>query len=500
MADIDNVTVGENNYNLRDSAAQNALPTQGQVDDIITALNTIANKTDHPYNPDNKLPSDYVNDTNQTHKFATQAQLTQIETNKNNILLTADQSTQYNIFDFANSPVVNSTTTYTKTNSSIAVSSSNATWKYVTLSTPLKAGTYIYQFKVSDYVGTGTESRIVITTDSAVQNQIGAKAITGNGTFTIQFTVASDMTIYFTYFATQGTAGTNSFTASENMIISKSLYDAGFTGYQPFALPNTAITPALQECVDNGKKNKLNINLTDLKSFNSSNVSWNNNVATSTDGHITITFNSDNTLTVVSDGSNAQLEFKLATQANSPLSNGALVLSGCPDTGSATTYDLRALITTSTTTYVNNYSGGTAFNYAGSTYTVNIVIRASQTLNKTFKPMICTEAEYKASQTYQPYAMSNAELTAQWSSKQVSKWATSFSVPNPSFGQGELIKLYVYGGNPASLAMYLITSNTVVPLTSTTGISYTIQTNTSVDFTTTSTCLAYYEYIRFATS
>ena len=164
----------------------------------------------------------------------------QITTNKNNILLTADQTTQYNVFDFANSPVENSTTTYTKTDSSIAVSSSNATWKYVTLSAPLKAGTYIYKFKVSDYVG--TESRIVITTDVAVQQQLGAKAINTNGTFTIQFTVASDMTIYFTYFATQGTAGTNSFTTSDNIIIPKSLYDAGFTNYQPYALSNAELT------------------------------------------------------------------------------------------------------------------------------------------------------------------------------------------------------------------------------------------------------------------
>lgn len=173
-----------------------------------------------------------------------------------------------------------------------------------------------------------------------------------------------------------------------------------------------SITSALQDSIDNGVKNLLNVNLSNLKSLNSSNVTWVNNVATSTDGHITITFNADNTLTVYSDGNNAQLEFRLTTYDNSPLPNGALVLSGCPDTGSLLTYDLRTIISTSPTTYIINYSGGTDFEYAGNIYTISIVIRAGQTINKVFCPMICEKTLYDVSPTYQPYAMSNAEITA----------------------------------------------------------------------------------------
>lgn len=66
--------------------ATDKLPNSTQMGSVVTALQTIAQKSQTPYNSDNKLPTDYADDTNQTHKFATQAQLTQIETNRTNIL------------------------------------------------------------------------------------------------------------------------------------------------------------------------------------------------------------------------------------------------------------------------------------------------------------------------------------------------------------------------------------------------------------------------------
>ena len=66
--------------------ATDKLPNSTQMASVVTALNTIAAKSNTPYSTDNKLPTDFATDTNQTNKFATQAQLDQIETNKNNIL------------------------------------------------------------------------------------------------------------------------------------------------------------------------------------------------------------------------------------------------------------------------------------------------------------------------------------------------------------------------------------------------------------------------------
>ena len=70
--------------------ATDKLPNSTQMGSVVTALQTIAQKSQTPYNSDNKLPTDYADDTNQTHKFATSAQLTQIETNKTDILSVKD--------------------------------------------------------------------------------------------------------------------------------------------------------------------------------------------------------------------------------------------------------------------------------------------------------------------------------------------------------------------------------------------------------------------------
>lgn len=161
----------------------------------------------------------------------------------------------------------------------------------------------------------------------------------------------------------------------------------------------------------NGFKNYVNLKLEDIRQFNGSKVTWSDNVATSADGHITITFNSDQTLTIVSDGNNAQLEFKLATQNTSPLPQTTLVLSGCPDTGSSETYDLRLILYIGSGVFINNYRAGTSFTYTGDNFALNIVIRANQTLNKVFKPMICHENMWAISTNYQPYALSNVQIT-----------------------------------------------------------------------------------------
>ena len=161
----------------------------------------------------------------------------------------------------------------------------------------------------------------------------------------------------------------------------------------------------------NGFKNYVNLKLEDIRQFNGSKVTWSDNVATSADGHITITFNSDQTLTIVSDGNNAQLEFKLATQNTSVLEQTTLVLSGCPDTGSNGTYDLRLILYMSSDVFILNYSNGTPFIYTGVGFALNIVIRANQTLNKVFKPMICQENIWTVSTDYQPYALSNIQIT-----------------------------------------------------------------------------------------
>lgn len=79
-----------------------ATPTQKRLNRTVEEINPLLDKLDEDYtkaeidtliaakqdtiDSSHKLSSDLVDDTNNTHKFATAAQLQQIETNKNNIL------------------------------------------------------------------------------------------------------------------------------------------------------------------------------------------------------------------------------------------------------------------------------------------------------------------------------------------------------------------------------------------------------------------------------
>ena len=146
---------------------------------------------------------------------------------------------------------------------------------------------------------------------------------------------------------------------------------------------------ALVELVDSGAKNKLN-----------------HTAYTRTVNGVTFTVNADRSITITSDGTNTQSLLYLV-QNYTGVPAGNYVLSGCPS-GSSTTFDLRVKV--GSTTYTN-YDGGTEFTYNGTDiFESTIVIRASQTLNITMKPMVCSKAEWNISQQYAPYRPSYQEL------------------------------------------------------------------------------------------
>ena len=61
--------------------------------------------------------------------------------------------------------------------------------------------------------------------------------------------------------------------------------------------------------------------------------------------------------------------------------------------------------------FILNHDGGNIFNYLGMDFAINIVIRANQTMNKVFKPMLCKENVWNISNNYQSYSMSNVQIT-----------------------------------------------------------------------------------------
>lgn len=179
------------------------------------------------------------------------------------------------------------------------------------------------------------------------------------------------------------------------MLTLKSLYDADST-YQPYALPNTKITPELIELVDSGTKNELNVTAT------SSGI---------------CTVNSDGSITVNGTVGNADIQFVVRqfTAAEGVKLRGK-ILSGCPSGGGSSTYGLYLQQNQSPWASYGNVTGDYGSTISDSIGTTGsyllLVLRKNQTIsNVTFYPMICSKAAWDVSQKYVPYAMNNAELT-----------------------------------------------------------------------------------------
>ena len=181
------------------------------------------------------------------------------------------------------------------------------------------------------------------------------------------------------------------------MIISKSAYDAGFTDYQPYALPNTAITPALVECVDNGKKNLLNVT-----TITTGNITF----TPDDDGYVTASPNNTDTRGWTYASAQYKVYLKPATYVcvlyiKTASSAGGLGVSLRNTSDTA--------IFSSTLPDLQNKTGIVTFTFTITTEgSYGLMIKQYDMVARF---MICTEAEYKASQTYQPFALSNVELT-----------------------------------------------------------------------------------------
>lgn len=175
------------------------------------------------------------------------------------------------------------------------------------------------------------------------------------------------------------------------MICAKTDWDVS-QKYVSYALPNPELTAATIEMIDNGPKNLLN-----------------HTAYTRTVNKVTYTVNADRSITITSDGTNTQSTLYLI-QNYTGFEAGTYVLSGVAGTtSSGNTYAMWLKIGTASSVSVPK--AGLKFDYDGtSTLTISIIVRASQTVNATFKPMLCTKADWDISQAYQPYVPSNKEL------------------------------------------------------------------------------------------
>jgi hypothetical protein len=159
---------------------------------------------------------------------------------------------------------------------------------------------------------------------------------------------------------------------------------------------------ALVELVDGGAKNRLPFNdLAVIKTKNTDGT-WNDNAYTW--NGITFTINSDFSVTVDGTAAGGNAVLVLSRTGGFSIEEGSWVLSGCPEGGSETTYNIAIAGTASDT-------GNTAEFTSVTNKLVRIYVISDTTVDSlTFKPMVCSKAAWDISQVYQPYRPSYQEL------------------------------------------------------------------------------------------
>lgn len=272
--------------------------------------------------------------------------------------------------------VTNSDKTITLTRTQTASSNAFIT---ITDSQYLEAGTYVLMGCPAGGSGSSYELRFLTPDGQAYIEDKGDGA---------EFTLATDGTITSCVMRIDKTYNPNGI-IFKPMILRKSDYDRGYRDYQPYALPNVKLTPALIECVDSGKKNLLN-------EFS---------LTTGTAGEISVVVDSDRMATLNTNG---------ATTGDSGVRIGYF-------TGEAG----KTYVVSNASTSV-----GLRVRYGGTTIVLDtftnasfvapdsskaeliwFVPRGTTLTNYLLKPMVCRKELWDVSQKYVPYAMNNAELT-----------------------------------------------------------------------------------------
>jgi hypothetical protein len=170
--------------------------------------------------------------------------------------------------------------------------------------------------------------------------------------------------------------------------------------YVPYALSNPTLTPALIKQIDNGAKNLLQF---DETSTDNNNVRFTVNA----DGSITATQIAARTATAI-------FRIRYTDNLLSQDVRGK-ILSGCPSGGSDSTYKINIERRTSPyTNYGRDIGDGLLIsNTIADDIPLYLYIQVytTATLPLTFKPMICTAADYAVSPAFVPYRPSWQELT-----------------------------------------------------------------------------------------
>ena len=173
---------------------------------------------------------------------------------------------------------------------------------------------------------------------------------------------------------------------------------------------------AVNSGIDSTKVEQIEINKTNILTLETADGAKNllRNTAVSGNGsQVTWTVNADGTVSTSGTTNAANLFIDIGTYT---FENGKkYIVSGCPSGGSVNGYRITNHGGTLT---INDFGSGVEITGNGSSSTIAVYANNSGTnmSGLTFKPMVCTKEAWEISHSYQPYAMSNSELTTNISS------------------------------------------------------------------------------------
>ncbi|MBQ5825789.1 MAG: hypothetical protein IIW48_13435 [Clostridia bacterium] len=255
-----------------------------------------------------------------------------------------------------------------------------------------------------------------ILADGVLKNSAGTAIGTAsgfaNGANVKSITIADTATEFY-FYSTDANASFDNL-----MIVPEVVWNAIDHNFRTAAISNADLTKleaedraGLIECVDEGAKNRLSSNISDIKAVNTSSaIVWASNGCTLRG--ITFVINDDKTISISGTATDI-VTFRIPAYN---LKNGSVyVISGCPASGSVGTYSGRTVSTDGTVLYeLYDYGTGASFTADRNAICYEIRIANGYAVGGTpliFKPMLCTEADWNISHKYAPPALPNYDLT-----------------------------------------------------------------------------------------
>lgn len=205
----------------------------------------------------------------------------------------------------------------------------------------------------------------------------------------------------------------------------RAVSDTEKTAWNTTATNEVADRAALVEVVDSKDKNRLPFNNLDTIKAQNTGGTWTDN--TYTWNGVTFTINEDFSITVNGTATGGNAVLVLSNPGGFSIEEGNWVLSGCPEGGSPSSYSISIAYTVSDT-------GASAQFTSCSAKLVRLyVIEGTTITNLTFKPMVCSKADWDVSQKYipnKPYTTVNGKRLY------ISSTAPTGNIPDGSVGVG----------------------------------------------------------------